>query len=168
MPRRLGITLVIAWCTLLSCAAPATPPSQPEATIGALQTQVRELALQVPRTATVTIPPPTRIPLAEAPEVPAPATDEVELEAASLAEPEPTSTPTPAPTPRPTAFPTRTPRPLTAEDAAPCDIGQIKGNRDSKIYHVPTGGSYARTKNKVDCFTTEAEAQAAGYRRARN
>jgi hypothetical protein len=104
------------------------------------------------------------------PEVLVPIVDEIEVEAASLAEPEPEPTlvPTPAPTPRPTAIPTRTPRPLTAEDAAPCEIGQIKGNRDSKIYHIPTGGSYARTKNKVDCFATEAEAQAAGFRRARN
>ncbi|HZT09108.1 MAG TPA: hypothetical protein VFC51_18960 [Chloroflexota bacterium] len=92
-------------------------------------------------------------------------------DAAAVAEEEPTSTaePTPSPTRAPTApSPTRTPKPLTAEDAAPCSIGQIKGNVSSKIYHVPTGGSYARTKNKVECFDNESDAQAAGYRRARN
>src|SRR5206468_2417669 len=57
-------------------------------------------------------------------------------------------------------FATRTPRPLTAADAAPCQIGQIKGNRSSKIYHVPGGGSYVQTKANVQCFATEAEAQA--------
>ncbi|HEY3115833.1 MAG TPA: hypothetical protein VGK54_03750 [Chloroflexota bacterium] len=77
------------------------------------------------------------------------------------------ATPEPEPTAR-APFPTRTPRPLTAADAAPCQIGQIKGNRSSKIYHVPGGGSYAQTKASVQCFDTEAAAQAAGFRRALN
>ena len=44
----------------------------------------------------------------------------------------------------------------------------MKGNRNSKIYHVPLGSSYARTKAAVVCFDTEGEAQSAGYRRALN
>jgi hypothetical protein len=48
----------------------------------------------------------------------------------------------------------------------------IKGNQGSRstsewIYHVPGGGSYAVTAPE-ECFATEADAQAAGYRRARN
>jgi hypothetical protein len=48
----------------------------------------------------------------------------------------------------------------------------IKGNRGSRsttewIYHVPGGGSYAQT-DPEECFAGEADAQAAGYRRARN
>lgn len=68
----------------------------------------------------------------------------------------------------PPVFATRTPRPITAADAQPCQLGQIKGNRNSKIFHVPGGGSYAQTKANVICFETEAEAEAAGYRKARN
>ncbi len=43
----------------------------------------------------------------------------------------------------------------------------IKGNRPSMVYHVPGGGSYTRT-NPEDCFATEQDAQAAGYRKALN
>jgi methylphosphotriester-DNA--protein-cysteine methyltransferase len=40
-------------------------------------------------------------------------------------------------------------------------------NRNSGIYHVPGGASYPRTYANVQCFVSEAEAAAAGYRRAR-
>lgn len=51
-------------------------------------------------------------------------------------------------------------------DAAsePCRIGQIKGNRNSMIYHVPGGAYYARTYANVQCFDTERQAINAGYR----
>lgn len=44
---------------------------------------------------------------------------------------------------------------------------RIKGNISSsgKIYHVPEGSFYART-NPEQCFATEAEAQAAGFRKS--
>lgn len=45
----------------------------------------------------------------------------------------------------------------------------IKGNASSSgelIYHVPGGASYAQTQPE-ECFATEADAQAAGYRAAR-
>ena len=96
------------------------------------------------------------------------------LVAVATAPAAPTFTPEPAP-PTETEAPatagpsaTRTPRPLTASAAAPCQIGEIKGNRNSKIFHVPTGGSYAQTKANVQCFPTESAAQAAGYRKAAN
>lgn len=43
--------------------------------------------------------------------------------------------------------------------------GLIKGSVNN-IYHVPGGAYYERTKNVVQWFNTEAEAQAAGYRRS--
>ena len=47
--------------------------------------------------------------------------------------------------------------------------GKIKGNRKSKIYHVPGGRDYNKVSQKnVVFFDTEQEAQAAGYRRAKN
>ncbi|MDR2996666.1 MAG: hypothetical protein LBU78_00940, partial [Microbacterium sp.] len=43
----------------------------------------------------------------------------------------------------------------------------IKGNQGSNgwIYHVPGGAYYAKT-NPEECFRTEADAKAAGYRRS--
>jgi hypothetical protein len=49
----------------------------------------------------------------------------------------------------------------------PCHEGQIKGNRDSKKYHVPGGRFYARTYEGIDCFDTEEQARAAGYERSK-
>lgn len=51
----------------------------------------------------------------------------------------------------------------------PCQQGQIKGNQNSKsrIFHVPGQRDYARTFKSVECFDTEAEAIAAGYRKAK-
>lgn len=75
----------------------------------------------------------------------------------------PPAPPPPAPpAPAPTAAPQR---PVTA-DSAPCREGQIKGNRNSMIYHAPGQRDYARTTANVACFDTEAQAVAAGYRRA--
>lgn len=47
--------------------------------------------------------------------------------------------------------------------------GQIIGNKNSKIYHLPGGSSYNKVsaENRV-YFTTEEEAQKAGYRKAKN
>ena len=45
---------------------------------------------------------------------------------------------------------------------------QIKGNASgkSKIYHLPGGQFYDRVKNPTDCFQTEQEATAAGFKRS--
>jgi hypothetical protein len=47
--------------------------------------------------------------------------------------------------------------------------GPIVGNRNSKIYHLPNCPDYSKVaeRNRVP-FNTEAEAQATGYRKARN
>lgn len=52
-------------------------------------------------------------------------------------------------------------------DAQPCQPGQIKGNRNSGIYHAPGQQHYGRTRANVQCFDREVEAQRAGYRRAK-
>jgi hypothetical protein len=70
----------------------------------------------------------------------------------------------PAPTP-PAVEPTGVTN--SQADARPCAVGQIKGNRNSMIYHVPSGEWYARTHNNVICFNTEAEAEAAGFRKSK-
>ncbi|PHA11648.1 sunset domain-containing protein [Bacillus toyonensis] len=41
--------------------------------------------------------------------------------------------------------------------------GQIKGNANSKKYHVPGGQFYDSTKDNIVWFCSEADAQAAGY-----
>ena len=52
-------------------------------------------------------------------------------------------------------------------DNYPCTAGQIKANRNSRIYHVPGGKSYARTTKNVRCYDTEKNAQEAGYTKAK-
>jgi len=48
----------------------------------------------------------------------------------------------------------------------PCTQGQVKGNRNSGIYHAPGMRDYAYTFSNVACFNTETDAQGAGFRRA--
>jgi deoxyribonuclease-1 len=47
--------------------------------------------------------------------------------------------------------------------------GQVHGNKNSKVYHLPTCPEYAgmNPASRVT-FPTEAEAQQAGYRKAKN
>lgn len=70
----------------------------------------------------------------------------------------------------PTAAPT-TAAPLTAVGSTPtaAPAGTIRGNRNSRIYHLPGCPSYDAVgeSNRVP-FPTEAAAQAAGYRKAGN
>lgn len=77
--------------------------------------------------------------------------------------------PVPSPAP-PVAAPAPSSTPAASGDAnaaAPCQPGQVKANRNSGIYHVPTGAHYAVTTANVECFDTEAAASAAGYRPVR-
>ncbi|SDD99105.1 micrococcal nuclease [Paenibacillus sp. UNCCL117] len=59
--------------------------------------------------------------------------------------------------------------PTVPEDGKSCSNPQIKGNINAKkesIYHVPGGRSYEQTKAER-MFCTEKEAEAAGFRRAK-
>lgn len=87
----------------------------------------------------------------------------------------PTASPTiqPAGTPKPlpssTAIQSKTPTPPPAPKATPEVDLQIKGNRNSGIYHLPGCMSYnSISPRNVVWFKTEEEAEAAGYRKARN
>lgn len=153
--RLSAISLVLVFA--VACTV-APSVSQPIGTVEALEARVQTLSGQLHELEAVVVAAPVSMAEPIVLAASEPATQEAEAE--------PTAEPaSPAP---PRIFPTRTPRPLTAADAAPCAVGQIKANRNSHIYHVPGGGSYARTRANVLCFATEAEAQAAGYRRARN
>jgi hypothetical protein len=61
-----------------------------------------------------------------------------------------------------------TPRGLLSATPA-ATVGRVIGNRNSNIYHVPGCRSYndVAERNRV-YFATEAEARAAGFRKARN
>lgn len=61
------------------------------------------------------------------------------------------------------AYPART-KPVSAWNCPAW--APIKGNADSGIYHVPSGRSYAKTKPE-SCFSTEAAAVKAGFRKAK-
>jgi hypothetical protein len=162
------VWLLLAVLVVAGCATPAQ--STPNPTVEALNARVEALQQQLATVQPVTLtrpPVPTMLSTATAEPLP-----EIVV-AASFEEteeptPEPSATSVPTATSRPTLFPTRTPRVITDADAAPCRLGQIKANRNSRIYHVPGGGSYSQTKANVVCFDTEAEAETAGYRRARN
>jgi micrococcal nuclease len=45
--------------------------------------------------------------------------------------------------------------------------GKIKGNANSKIYHVPGGAYYDKTQDNIVWFCSEEEAQAAGFRKSK-
>ncbi len=152
----LGSVLLVA--VLAACSA----PTQPSATVEALQDQVAALSSQLEQLQASPTP-------ASAPSLPSTGPESTDGPAtlATEAAGEPGDEVV-APASEPRAFPTRAPRPITASDAAPCALGQVKGNRNSRIYHVPGGGSYAQTRANVECFDSEEQAQAAGYRRARN
>ncbi|MBM4413210.1 MAG: hypothetical protein FJ040_07195 [Chloroflexi bacterium] len=67
--------------------------------------------------------------------------------------------------PTATVAPTAT---MTADaQAFPCQVGQIKANPNSGIYHLPTGQGYAQTRNdRVICFGDEDAAKQAGFRKS--
>ncbi len=50
----------------------------------------------------------------------------------------------------------------TTDPQSPCPV---KGNPGSKIYHLP-GGAFYDTLKSPQCFQSEAQAQAAGYRKS--
>jgi hypothetical protein len=54
--------------------------------------------------------------------------------------------------------------PAPASGSANC-TGKIKGS-SSLIYHVPGGSFYNKTTHPIRCFDTEAQAQAAGFRKS--
>ena len=54
--------------------------------------------------------------------------------------------------------------PAVADVAAESEEALIKGNRDSMLYHTPDSPWYGRT-NDEEWYSTEEEAQAAGYQR---
>lgn len=58
---------------------------------------------------------------------------------------------------------------VSGEAGNPETQGQIIGNKNSKIYHLPGGAFYDKISlaNRV-YFNSEADAQKAGYRKAKN
>lgn len=51
-------------------------------------------------------------------------------------------------------------------DMNTAQTGKIVGNRNSKIYHVPGQAGYRMNSSNAVYFDSEAEAQAAGYRKS--
>lgn len=141
--RIAGVFVVVGLCgTLAACGSP-----EPITTAAAPLTAV---------TMPATTAEPTTLPIAEPIAEP---TAEPTVEPIA-AEPTPEATAAPVPAPAVAGGPVQ-PAGGECPAAAP-----IKGNRDSMIYHVPGGGSYSRTRPE-DCFASAADAEAAGYRRAK-
>jgi micrococcal nuclease len=55
----------------------------------------------------------------------------------------------------------------TSVPVAACTKPTIKGNSDSKIYHVPGGQYYAQTLKHEKMFCSEKDALAAGYMKSK-
>ncbi len=96
----------------------------------------------------------------------------------------PTATHTPQPTAAPQVAPTATSAEASVGAASasashtfngqvvdppwwPCAQGQIKANRNSRIYHAPGGAFYAKTYADVWCVDSEAQAIAGGFRKSK-
>lgn len=173
--RRLLVTLLIA-LSISGCAsqtpssakpAPAVPFSAPATIVPPTPTVAKPTATARPAaTSRATAPPsPTAAPVKPT------ATDPVAtaVPVAPIAPPAIAATiavPAVLPT-KPAPSATRAPIP-TAQDvgAYPCQPGQIKGNRNSMIFHAPGQRDYEKTQANVQCFDTAAQAEAAGYRQA--
>jgi hypothetical protein len=82
---------------------------------------------------------------------------------------EPTSTPADTPAPTAPAAETKPAAPSAPVTASVVPAGKIIGNKDSQIYHLPNCAGYTKVseKNRV-YFDSEADAEKAGYRKAKN
>ena len=59
------------------------------------------------------------------------------------------------------------PRALRSPDSYPCEIGEVKGNLNSGIFHMPWNQYYGATRSATLCFMGEWEAHNYGFRPAR-
>jgi len=167
----LGALIMIVWLVDRGRPRTAAPVPPTIAAVAALPSDAPLPTERATATDEPTIAPTVaQLVLTAAPRPTAEATATATAERIATAEPtiEPATvelapTETPAPT---IAAPKSTPTINPAADSYPCRAGQIKGNRDTNIYHVPGQATYARTRNNVACFDTEADALSAGYHKA--
>jgi hypothetical protein len=159
-----GICLLGAVGLMIGCA--------PTSTAGSSTTVVAATATRPAATATV---PPTLPSSPTATRTASPSATPIPPTVTRTAIPSPSAAPSAAVvetrTPVAPTQPRRSGVPQASRGACPAGY-PIKGNQGSRsttdwIYHVPGGGSYAQT-DPEECFASEADAQAAGYRRARN
>lgn len=81
--------------------------------------------------------------------------------------PTPTITDTAAPTETPALVPSRTPRPTDTPEPTWTPLPEhcnIKGNRNTKIYHCKNSPYYDTTDDFIRWFCSPEEAEAEGYR----
>lgn len=177
---RYTIILAVLLAACGSAAAPTSAPSDPQ--VGVTLAATRFPTLTRPATST-TIPTGTPLPTITPYQTPTRAATPTFAPSWTPA-PQPTATNRPPPSlliqaPPPTAIPAPAPQPAGQSNAGKalpiskddCPASHpIKGNQGSRstdtwIYHMPGGSSYAAT-DPEECFSTEAAAQAAGYRKA--
>ena len=165
---------------LVATNTPTRPPTSTPQPTSTPEATERPQPSATPVPSSTAVPSPTVAPPTATPEPSATPTDVPTVEPSATtkptAQPKPTAKPAPPtaePAPAlaivaPTEKPASAPIPTAVDIGAdPCQPGQIKGNRNSQIYHAPGQRDYAKTQANVQCFDTEAEAQAAGYRRAK-
>jgi hypothetical protein len=152
-----GLAVTIVWLIAVVSASPARPAStsSPAFTPTVSQESVKLVATTIALVSTPTIEPtavPTSLPVI-VPTIESPAS------------------PTPLPPPLPTLAPTTirpaatAPRTVT-QSSKPCLSGQVKGNANSNIFHMPGGRDYTKTSANVVCFDSATDAEKAGYKQA--
>jgi hypothetical protein len=167
-----GSGLLIACCVLGVIVGPkgGTSPTGSSTQVAAAVTSVAPTSAPVATRQPTEAPIPTAVPTA-AP-LPGPTEEPAPPTAAPTKTPVvPTAvavglSPVPAPADEQPTY-TGSGRNITVSPAwYPCKKGQVKGNRNSNIYHVPGGQSYAKTFRDVACFDTAAQAESVGYQAA--
>lgn len=159
----------VAFCLVLGLFFPVPAATQtaavpaPIAVTTPTPIVVEPTPVVVEPTATVE---PTPVLVEPTPVVVEPAATELPKAIQEMAAPE-VVTPTEAPAPEAAPAPPVSDAPAASDEAAPCAAGQIKGNRNSHIFHAPGQLAYAKTHASVTCFDTAAQATAAGYRAAK-
>ena len=124
--------------------------------------------IEVPPTAAI---PPTTRPTRAATEIP-PSSVPTQPSVPTVAPPTSILEPTAGPEPTQEAAPPPAQGPTFSNERVdppwwPCEKGDIKGNNNSGIFHAPDQRDYSKTFKDVTCFKTEAEAEAAGFRKAK-
>ncbi len=147
--------------TTASTTSTSTPTSRPATTAPTKTSPTRATTTALALASTTTAPATTAAAPTTTTAAPTTVTAQVPTTATPTVPP-----PTAAPTTAATAPPASPPPPPQDLGAAPCEPGQIKGNNNSGIYHAPGQRDYAKTYANVTCYDTEAEAVAAGFRRA--
>lgn len=165
----IGALALCGMCGMIFNKGDKDKDASSTATATAVATADSPAATEPPSDATEPAPAATEPPAAATDAPPEPTAEpatEIPTDAAPVAPPA-TEAPTSEPVPLIQQQPAAQAGGIRAEAGTCPDSHPIKGNinerEDTRIYHMPGSQSYRQTKPE-ECFATEADAQAAGYK----